>query len=230
MRSYWSGRQLLPGSHLTILCELTVYGKRKMSSGSKYIEDKSKKRAKGLEQVREHLGKLFTDNELSDVDVECGGKVFHCHQLILSARSDVFKAMFQNDMTENRSKKVTVNDIEPEILQEMLQFIYTGVTDEDALKEKAGELLGAANKYQLELLKSICEDKLCSTLSVSNSIEYLIFGDMYEASKLRRMALRMVADNMVKLVDTEEYKDLVKNHKGLAAEIPAAMVEAMKKD
>ena len=57
-----------------------------------------------------------------------------------------------------------------------------------------------------------------------------LFTDMYEASKLRRMALRMVADNMVKLVDTEEYKDLVKNHKGLAAEIPAAMVEAMKKN
>ena len=133
--------------------------------------------------------------------------------------------MFQNDMAENRSKKVDMQDVDHEVAGEMLNFIYTGVTNEDFLKEKAGELLGVANRYQLELLKSICEEKLCSTLNVDNSIEHLIFGDMYDASKLKRMALRMVASNMGTLVGTEEYKDLVKNHKGLAAEIPAAMVE-----
>ena len=111
--------------------------------------------------------------------------------------------MFQNDMAENRSKKVDMQDVDHEVVGEMLNFIYTGVTNEDFLKEKAGELLGVANRYQLELLKSICEEKLCSTLNVDNSIEHLIFGDMYDASKLRRMALRMVASNMTTLVDTE---------------------------
>ena len=43
----------------------------------------------------------------------------------------------------------------------MLNFIYTGVINQDVLKEKAGEMLGAANRYQLELLKSICEEKIC---------------------------------------------------------------------
>ena len=109
----------------------------------------------------------------------------------------------------------------------MLNFIYTGVINQDVLKEKAGELLGAANRYQLELLKSICEDKLCSTLSISNSIEYLIFGDMYRASKLRRMSKRMVARNMTTLVATEDYQVLVRNYPVLAAEIPAAMVDVM---
>ena len=219
--------QQLPDGHLTLLCELTVYGKRKISSGPEYIEDKSIKHAKGLKQVSEHLGKIFTDKDLSDVEIECDGKVFNCHELILSARSDVFRAMFQNDMTENRSKKVDIQNVDPEVVSEMLNFIYTGVTNEDFLKEpeNAGELLGAANRYQLGLLKDICEDRLCSALKVGNSIEYLILGDLYQASKLRRMALRMVASNMASLVATEEYNELVKTHPVLAAEIPAAMVE-----
>ena len=218
--------QLLPGGHLIILCEVTVYGARKVSSGSRELVDQSKTHAvKGSKQVIENLEKLFNDHEFSDVEIECNGKVFHCHQLILSTRSDVFRAMFQNDFSENRSKKVIIQNVDPEVVREVLNFIYTGVPDPDVFEEKTGEMLGAANRYQLGLLKSMCEDKLCSTLNVSNSIEYLIFGDMYLASKLRRMALRMVASNMGKLVNTEAYKDLVKNHKGIAAEIPAAMVE-----
>ena len=137
--------------------------------------------------------------------------------------------MFLNNMMERRTKRVDVQDVNPKVVSEMLNFIYTGIriTNEDVLKEKAAELLGAANRYQLELLKSICEDKLCSSLNISNSIDYLIFGDMYKASKLRRIALRMVTSNMATLVSTKEYKDLVKNNPVLVLEIPGAMVEVM---
>ena len=101
-------------------------------------------------------------------------------------------------LMERRTKGVDVQDVNPKVVNEMLNFIYTGIriTNEDVLKEKAAELLGAANRYQLELLKSICDDKLCSSLNISNSIDYLIFGDMYKASKLRRIALWMVTSNM----------------------------------
>ena len=79
--------------------------------------------------------------------------------------------------------------------------------------------------YQLDVLKNICEENLCSSLEITNSIEYLVLGDMHRADKLRRMALRVIARNMTTLVATEEYKDLVKNHPTLVAEIPAAMVD-----
>ena len=76
-------------------------------------------------------------------------------------------------------------------------------------------------------MKNICEDKLCLTLEISNSIEYLVLGDMHQADKLKRMALKMIARNMTTLVNTEEYQDLVKSHPTLVAEIPAVMVEVM---
>ena len=48
------------------------------------------------------------------------------------------------------------------------------------LTRLAGELLAAAEQYQLELLKSICEEKLCSCLEIGNSVNYLVLGDMYQ--------------------------------------------------
>ena len=131
-------------------------------------------------------------------------------------------------MFEKRTKKVTIKDIDSDVVREMLHFIYTGVTNEDVLKEKSKELLYLAEMYQLDVLKNICEDKLCSTLEISNSIEYLVLGDMHRADKLRRMALKMIARNMTTLVATEEYQDLVKNHPTLVAGILAAVVEEMK--
>jgi len=219
-------QQFLPGGNLTIICTVTVFGTEKTSSGSNSLEDRYiDSLSKGITQVAEHIGKLFNNKELSDVEVECGGEVFNCNQSILSARSDVFRAMFQADMKESKTKKVNIKDVNPDVLNEMLQFIYTGSTNDNVLMEKSQELLAAAEKYQMNCLKEICEDQLCLKLQVNNSIEYLVLGDMHQAFKLRRMALRMVAKNLAAIVPTEEYKVLVKNHPSLVAEIPAAMVE-----
>ena len=219
---------LLPGGHLTIFCELTVYGTDKTLSGSQDVEIQSvtnARRLEHLEQVSEHLGKLFNDKQFSDVEIECGGEIFYCHINILSTRSDYFRAMFQADLAENRTKKVSIKGIDSEVAGEMLNFIYTGGTNDNVLKEKSKELLEAADKYQLDVLKSICEDHLCSNLHINNALENLVFGDFHQASKLRRMAMKVIASNLVKVVETEEYQNLVKHHPSIAAEIPKALVK-----
>ena len=188
---------------------------------------RSKTIARGLEQVSAQFGAVFNDPEYSDVEIECDGEIFKCHELILSIRSEVFRTMFQVDMAENRTKTATIKGFDPVVVREMLRFIYTGVSNEDVLKEKSRELLHLSEMYRLDVLKNICEDKLCSTLEISNSIEHLVFGDMHQADKLKRMALKMIASNMTTLVNTEEYQDLVKSHPTLVAEIPAVMVEVM---
>ena len=44
-----------------------------------------------------------------------------------------------------------------QVVRDMLVFIYTGGTPNIA--RNAGELLAAADKYQLEQLKGLCEDR-----------------------------------------------------------------------
>ena len=128
-------------------------------------------------------------------------------------------------MTESLTKKVDIEDIDSEVVRELLHFIYTGSVNENVLKEKARELLAAADMYQLDVLKNICEDHLCSNIQINNAVENLVFGDLHQASKLRSRALKVIAGNLVEVVKTEEYQNLVKHHPSLAAEIPMALVD-----
>ena len=85
--------------------------------------------------------------------------------------------------------------------------------------QQATELLAAADKYQLDLLRNICEERLCSALEVTNCVEYLVLGDMYQTAKLKRMALRLVVENVDSITDTDVVKNLFKQKPELALEV-----------
>ena len=151
-------------------------------------------------------------NEFFDVEIECDGETFNCHQVILSISSPYFRAMFLTDMAENRANKVTLKEIDSDVVREMLHFIYNGATNKNVLEEKSMELLAAAERFMMDDLKIICEDYLCANLEINNAIEYLVLGDYHQAHKLSRMAVNVIAQNLGKVVRTEEYQDLVKHH------------------
>ena len=217
---------LLPGGNLTFVCDLTVYGPEMTISGSKYPDEKLAIVDNCGKEMNDQIGKLFGEKKFSDIKITCGEEVFDCHRNILSVRSPVFDAMFQSDMIENRSKNVVIMDIKPEVVKEMLYFIYNGETSTENVMDDIGrDLLAAADEYQLELLKNKCEVKLCSSLDLSNSVELLVLADLHEASRLRRMALRLVTRNMDAIVNTEVYKDFIAHHPGLALEITQALVQ-----
>ena len=108
----------------------------------------------------------------------------------------------------------------------MLFFIYNGATSTEILRDGlVKDLLGAADQYQVNLLKSKCEEQLCSMLDVNNSVELLVLADLYRASKLRGMALKLVAKNMDTIVNTDVYKKLNVHHPSLTLEITKALVQ-----
>ena len=183
--------------------------------GSKFPDDDVDNCGK---QMIEQVGKLFGEKKFSDVKITCGKEVFPCHRSILSVRSPVFAAMFQSDMKENSSRIVDIKDTKPEVVKEMLQFIYHGTTS-------TKNVLVAADQYQLNLLKNKCEEKMCSTLDVNNSVEMLVLADLHRTFKLRKMSLMLVADNMKTIVNTDVYKDFNARHPDLALEITKALVQ-----
>ena len=62
--------------------------------------------------------------------------------------------MFLADMAEKNTQKVDVKDIAPEVLSEMLSFIYFGKIR--TLDKFATDLLAAADQYHLDQLKRAC--------------------------------------------------------------------------
>ena len=87
------------------------------------------------------------DTENSDVVLKCQGEEIPAHTLLLGARSPVFKAMFQSEMSESINKEVKIDDVEADVLKEMLRFMYSAKVDESFIKFQ--ELLIVADKYQI---------------------------------------------------------------------------------
>mgnify|MGYP001302438006 FL=1 len=138
-------------------------------------------------QIGEDLGKVFSDKQFSDIKIQCEGQSFDCHMDIMAARSPVFMAMFQSNMKEKQKNTVNIEDCRAGVVDKMLNFIYTGnVSSPDAISEIISELFKAADKYQLDLMKKISEESLCSNLKVNNCLEFLVLGDMRDTSKLKK--------------------------------------------
>ena len=70
------------------------------------------------------LHKLYSDVELSDVKIHCGGKVFSCHKVILSGQSEVFKNMLLGNSIEATSGKVEITDISASAMENLLFYVY----------------------------------------------------------------------------------------------------------
>merc|ERR1712098_181108 len=109
---------------------------------------------------------------------------------------------------------------EPEVFEMMLRYIYTGHATIDPL---AKELFAAADQYQLEKLKELCELKLCSRFDLSKCIDLLILGDLHNAQKLKAAALEFVSKNLHKM-KASEWKQSLIAHPALIAEVVERML------
>jgi hypothetical protein len=100
---------------------------------------------------------LLADTEHSDFVIKCSGETFNCHRAILSARSTVFRAMLASGREEAREGEVTVDDVQPEILKKIIEFIYGGEVEQLGSQGQVEQLLYAADKYGLDDLASTCK-------------------------------------------------------------------------
>ena len=206
---------------LTLVLEITIMGKTTKSieftnSGEKYLALNENYHQK---QLKRDFQTLFLSKDHADVIIRCGDKVFDCHKNILASRSQVFKTMLEADMKEKMSGEIEIKNMDHEVLDDLLKYIYSGVAPNiDAHSQK---LFAAADLYQLEKLKELCELKLCSRLDVSNCIDLLNFGDLHNAQKLKAAALEFVSRNLHKMKTSEWKQSLIAN--------PALMAEVMER-
>ena len=124
---------------------------------------------------------------LSDVVIECKGKQYPAHRFLLSCRSSVFNRMFRVRMKEVNEGRVVIEDMEPEVLEELLQFMYSG-----QVSAKVGdicvELFQAADKYDIEPLKVICELEMTKKVTPENALEMFMAAEVHDAKLLKDRA------------------------------------------
>ncbi|KAM3309923.1 hypothetical protein ACQJBY_030926 [Aegilops geniculata] len=156
-----------------------------------------------------HLGDLLLSKEGADVTFEVDGKEFG----MLAARSTVFKAKLFGTMNVGNatSSAVKIDGIKANIFKGLLTFIYTdGMpeferdneaddteqddhTKEDDMKEDwLLQLLEAAEKYGLQRLKSICEEKLTELICKDTVADIIVIAERNRCRWLKESCLEFI--------------------------------------
>jgi hypothetical protein len=102
--------------------------------------------------------------------------------------------MFANDMKEKNENLVVIEDIENDVFEEFLKFIYFSKLDK--IETMAIKLLKASDKYNVIELKSSYEDFLTTELSIRNAIQTLYTAEQYNSQKLEFNAIDYIASNL----------------------------------
>jgi speckle-type POZ protein len=137
-----------------------------------------------------HFGDLLASGHGTDVGLRGDGEHFALHRCVLAVQSPVFKAQLYGAMKEGRQAHcLVIEDMRADLFRNLLHFIYTDTTlpeqtaGEDALM--AQHLLVAADRYGMERLKIICEDKLCRQIDVSTLATTLALAEQHRCQGLK---------------------------------------------
>lgn len=165
--------RLLSNGALRLLIKMTVFGEEKTTWKPVNYDSQNtgtidiQQRLKVFKRIRDK----WTDDNLSDVHVKCGGQSFYCHRMILVSSSQYFGSILDRWMECGLTKgetrvidleymdvDVLLEHMDVDVLKAILKFIYGGEIYN--LETNAVDLMKAAEMLIMEDLKSICEKYL----------------------------------------------------------------------
>jgi speckle-type POZ protein len=177
------------------------------------------------------LQKFLKQNKCIDVTFNVGGKLFCAHRFILALHSPVFEAQLLGSTTESNPDLITINEMTPSVWKAMLDFMYSGLLPIDDEMNDSKELmpsisflqhlLAAADRYAVEKLKDICENKLIDSISLKTVLTFLELSQKHNCRELKKECLKFTVaqDNLLTLVLTEGYVNLIQKYPSLLTEI-----------
>ncbi|KAK1645555.1 hypothetical protein QYE76_063360 [Lolium multiflorum] len=153
--------------------------------------------------LQQQISDLLQSKEGTDVTFKVGDDMFAAHRCVLAARSTVFKAELFGPMKEGMIASVIhVEDMEAIVFKGLINFIYTDSLPEmenDMLEEGEGQealwlqhLLAAADIYDLQRLKVLCEEKLCEHIDVSSVRDIFTLAERYNCCGLKEVCLEFI--------------------------------------
>ena len=131
---------------------------------------------------------------------------FKAHRNVLSAASPFFCKLLQSDMKENREGIIRLEEISGTVMEDVLEFIYTGTVE--VTQENAEELIAAGNYLIIPSLKTISGRFLEREMSNSNCISTFYFAEKYECDELVTNSRCFIHENIVTVAKLDEFLHL----------------------
>ncbi|KAJ3676842.1 hypothetical protein LUZ60_002566 [Juncus effusus] len=190
-REQFEASNCLKNDTFEIICSVTVVKE------SRFESTKVEPVMVPPSNLDEQLSHLLESGLGADVTFEVSGETFRGHKLILGARSPVFRAHFFGPMNDKGVECVRLDDIETEVFRVFLHFIYSDsvseleetIVDSGDSKQDAmimyQHLLAVADRYEVERLKLLCENKLSKNIKVENFATTFTLAEQHNCSHLK---------------------------------------------
>ena len=163
---------------------------------------------------------LLDSQIMADVKFIVKDKEMAAHAAILASASPVMAAIFEpGKFKEGQSRVVEITDIEPNVFQQLLRYVYTGnapLMQEDSTAE---QLLIAANKYQMDKMKAECEDTLVGKITLDKAFRFLVTAHLHLAQNLKEASIQWLIKHRFEVWDRSEWDRLNKSYNDLFIEV-----------
>lgn len=175
LSSLWTAKiiesQIKSKSDLTLKASFTVKFCKEPS-----IENKIYSPIVCYNDIFENFSAMFKEQTFSDFMFVVKGKEFKVHRIVLAAASPYFNNRFTSKMQEDLESVCKVDNIEPDIFESILRFIYKAKLPEN-FSDQAMGLYEAAHLYNMSSLMEFCEQEIHSRLSLTTALE--LYGWAY---------------------------------------------------
>ncbi|KAL7862215.1 hypothetical protein SRHO_G00136560 [Serrasalmus rhombeus] len=162
-------------------------------------------------EMLKELNQQRRAKEFTDLNIIVEGKEFEVHQNVLASCSLYFKDMVKRLAGENRNgekMQMTMNNISAEVLELLLEFVYTGSLIIDSANAKT--LLEAANKFQFNTFCKVCVSFLEKQLTAGNCLGVLAMAEAMQCTELHNMAKAFALQNFPDVASQEEILNISK--------------------
>uniref|UniRef100_A0A3Q3KA25 BTB domain-containing protein n=1 Tax=Monopterus albus TaxID=43700 RepID=A0A3Q3KA25_MONAL len=168
----------------------------KGSSSKKKSERKcaTKEEYRQLSSIMGVMNTLRKQGTLCDVTLVVQGKHFPAHRVVLAAASHFFSLMFTTRMMESMSHEVELRSAEPEIIELLIEFIYTARISVNSSNVQS--LLDAANQYQIEPVKKMCVEFLKGQIDATNCLGISALADCMDCPELKALTYLLHQDKL----------------------------------
>ncbi|XP_051212979.1 BTB/POZ and MATH domain-containing protein 2-like [Lolium perenne] len=209
-----------------------------------------------LSDIHDHFNNLLQNKIGADVTFEVSGETFAAHRCVLAARSKVFMAQLFGPMTEGTTSTVIrIKDMEAKVFAALLSFIYTDSFPdmdnynniengerqevEEAVKDVMWlqwlqELFVAADRYDIQQLKFLCEKQLSEHIGVNSVGSTLSLAERHHCCRLKEACLNFIQVQSLpcleKIMATDGWEHITTTYPSLLKELIAKLASNQKKN
>jgi hypothetical protein len=157
--------------------------------------------------------KILNSQKHCDFVIKVQNKSFNVHKCVLSTHWPYFITLLESEMSEANSGTLTIEDQNPDVIEAMIYYIYTGtsnVTDVDL----ALELITVSDKYNLSDLEVKSLQFVIAKMNKYCVIKGLLKAKLHGLDDLFEACIDFLKNDTNEINDLSNYDLLAKSEDG----------------